>query len=214
MLDETVIIRILHRLQDSLSRQADPSLLTEAVDQQQVGVGLENEAADLHAKHAGDYRQKIKVAFLEIGKLGQRDADWKTLVLVGAIVFGRINEIASVRTAMKSEGAYGKARESLFELIPHLLQTDPFAVEFDGDLAISEETNAWKDCEDEVLNHSGEIYLSEQVRTDVVAQHHDDPLAGYFEVEKIFNLLQRKYYWPNPGNEPDVPVGMRKFTKQ
>lgn len=67
-----------------------------------------------------------EVAFLEIGNLGQRDADWKTLVLGGARVFGRINEIATVRTAMESEGAYGKAGEPLVELTPQLLQTDPF----------------------------------------------------------------------------------------
>lgn len=52
------------------------------------------------------------------------------------------------------------------------------------------------------------------MRTDVVAQHHDDPLAGHFEVEKTLNLLQQKYYWPNPGNNSDASIGMREFTKQ
>lgn len=63
-----------------------------------------------------------------------------------------------------------------------------------------------------MLRYKGKIYLPERMRIDVLARYHDDPLAGHFEVEKTLNLLQRKYYWPNPGSNKDKPTGMRKSS--
>ncbi len=37
--------------------------------------------------------------------------------------------------------------------------------------------------------------MSEIVRTKLISRHHDDSLVGYFGIEKIWELIVRKYYW-------------------
>ena len=38
--------------------------------------------------------------------------------------------------------------------------------------------------------------MPEIIQTQLISSHHDDPLAGYFGIEKIWELVARKYYWP------------------
>ncbi len=53
----------------------------------------------------------------------------------------------------------------------------------------------WEEIK-EVLYHQGLLYVPEIVRTELISRHHDDPLAGYFGIDKIRELIARKYYWP------------------
>ncbi len=34
------------------------------------------------------------------------------------------------------------------------------------------------------------------VRTELISRNHDDPLAGYFGIDKTRELITQKYYWP------------------
>ena len=53
----------------------------------------------------------------------------------------------------------------------------------------------WEDI-DNVLHHQSLPYVSEIIRTALISRHHNDSLAGHFGIEKIQELLSRKYYWP------------------
>ena len=47
-----------------------------------------------------------------------------------------------------------------------------------------------------MLYHQGLSYISEIIRTKFISRHHDDLLAGHFEIKKTQKLVARKYYWP------------------
>ena len=47
-----------------------------------------------------------------------------------------------------------------------------------------------------MLHYQGLPYVSEIIRTELISRHHDNPLAGYFGIQKICKLVARKYYWP------------------
>ena len=51
----------------------------------------------------------------------------------------------------------------------------------------------WKDS-DRILHHPGLPYVPEIIRTELISRHHNDPLASYFGIEKIQELVTRKYY--------------------
>ncbi len=47
-----------------------------------------------------------------------------------------------------------------------------------------------------MLHHQGLPDVQEVVKTEFISKHHDDPLAGYFGIVKIQELMALKYYWP------------------
>ena len=48
----------------------------------------------------------------------------------------------------------------------------------------------------ELLYHKSKIYilLNEVIKNELIKLHHDDVLAEHYKVDKIINLLFRKYY--------------------
>ena len=54
-----------------------------------------------------------------------------------------------------------------------------------------------------VLHHQGLSYVPEIIRMELISRHHDNPLAGYFGIEKTRELLSRKYYWPTLRRDVD-----------
>ena len=50
---------------------------------------------------------------------------------------------------------------------------------------------------DGILHHQGLLFVPEAIRTEIISQHHDNPLAGYFGIDKTRDLVGRKYYWPS-----------------
>ncbi len=53
----------------------------------------------------------------------------------------------------------------------------------------------WEDIK-QVLHYYGLLYVSKVIRSELISRHHDDPLAGHFDIEKTRELIARKYYWP------------------
>ncbi len=51
----------------------------------------------------------------------------------------------------------------------------------------------WEDIE-QVLYYQGLSYVPKVIRLELISRHHDDPLAGYFSIEKTCKLIARKYY--------------------
>ena len=160
----------LHRLQESLRLSSD-----------EPGAGAEAERA-----HVSNVKTDI-VLF--------QNRNWQTLVTGGAYVAGRMKRTAAVKQAMESEKTFDEeAATPLVQLIPKLLLEDPFAIELRKRLATSEEVDeAWAD-EDGVLRHDGKLYVPESLRTDVLKQCHDDPLADHFGTRKTLSLVQRRYF--------------------
>ena len=50
---------------------------------------------------------------------------------------------------------------------------------------------------DRVLHYQGLSFIPEIIQTEIISQHHDNPLAGHFGVNKTRELIGRKYYWPS-----------------
>ncbi len=46
-----------------------------------------------------------------------------------------------------------------------------------------------------MLHYQGLPYVPEVIRIELISRHHDDPLAGHFEIDKTRELIARKYYW-------------------
>lgn len=58
-----------------------------------------------------------------------------------------------------------------------------------------------------MLLHQGLSYISEVIQTQLISRHHNDPLAGHFEIDKIQELITRKYYWPT------LPRNVESYVK-
>ena len=54
----------------------------------------------------------------------------------------------------------------------------------------------WEDVEG-VFQYQGLPYVPEIIRSKVISRHHNDPLAGHFDIDKTRELVGRKYYWPS-----------------
>ena len=50
---------------------------------------------------------------------------------------------------------------------------------------------------DGVLHHQGLLFVPDAIQTELISRYHDDPLAGYFSIDKTKDLVGRKYYWPS-----------------
>ena len=50
---------------------------------------------------------------------------------------------------------------------------------------------------DGILHHQGISFVPENIQTELISCHHDDPLAGHFGIDKTKELIGRKYYWPS-----------------
>ena len=47
-----------------------------------------------------------------------------------------------------------------------------------------------------MLHYQGLSYVPEIIQTELISRNHDDPLAGHFGIDKLHELIARKYHWP------------------
>ena len=47
-----------------------------------------------------------------------------------------------------------------------------------------------------MLHYQGLPYLPEIIKTEIISSYHNDPLVGHFGIEKTWELVVQKYYWP------------------
>ena len=144
--------------------------------------------------------------------------EWKTIVLGSATILRSADEVAAREHIHETETAYGEETTGeITELVRPLLDKDPCAVQVRKELATPGMYNEqWRD-EGGVLWHGKCLYLPPSLREDVIKSNHDNPLAGHFGVERTLELVQRKYYWPNPerGEEnTEQDRGMRAQVKE
>ena len=50
---------------------------------------------------------------------------------------------------------------------------------------------------DRVVRYQRLLFVPKVVQTKIISQYHDNPLAGYFDVDKTKKLIEQKYHWPS-----------------
>ena len=60
-------------------------------------------------------------------------------------------------------------------------------------LRVVELPKRWEDIE-RMLQYGGFSYIPEIIWSELISGHHNNPLAGYFEIDKMQKLIARKYY--------------------
>ena len=53
----------------------------------------------------------------------------------------------------------------------------------------------WENIE-KILQYGGLSYIPEIIQSELISRHHNNPLIGYFGIDKIQELITRKYDWP------------------
>ncbi len=55
-----------------------------------------------------------------------------------------------------------------------------------------------KDSEDieEVLHYESFSYVPKVIHSELISKHHNNLLAGHFDIKKTQELIVKKYYWP------------------
>ena len=49
---------------------------------------------------------------------------------------------------------------------------------------------------DGMLHYQGLFYVPKIIRIELISRYHDNLLVGHFGIEKIYELVAQKYYWP------------------
>ncbi len=53
----------------------------------------------------------------------------------------------------------------------------------------------WEDIK-QVFHYQGLPYVLKVIHSELINRHHDDLIAGHFGIEKTWELIAKKYYWP------------------
>ena len=64
---------------------------------------------------------------------------------------------------------------------------------------------SWEDIEG-LLHHQGLFFVPETIQIELISRHHDKPLAGHFGIEKTWELITRKYYWPTLRHDVEIYI--------
>lgn len=176
--DELIIenTRILHRLQESL---------------------LSNDPVAIRACRALHQSSRSSK-----GNLSPqfRETMLKVIVCGTVVVPSLVKSWAVLRSVLADDGPYTTTGELLPHL-PELLIDDKEACAVRERLA-NADVNAfsgvsgfpWKEVNG-ALFYDNKPYIPLTLRTELMASHHDDPLAGHFGIEKTQELIARKYHW-------------------
>ena len=93
---------------------------------------------------------------------------------------------------LASKGSYKASIDGMKLRFQELQGEDKQTPELKADQPIKD---GWENI-NSVLYHWGLSYIPEIIRIKFINRHHNDPLAGHFGIEKMCELVTRKYYWP------------------
>ena len=178
--DELIVenTQILHRLQESL---------------------LSNDPVAIRACRALTH-QSPRGRKVDYSPLHQ-ETMLKVMVCGTVVVPDLIQLWAAVRSVIASDGPYTTITGELLPRLPEFLKDDKDAQAVRKRLADAN-VNAfsgisgdpWKEVNG-ALFYDNKPYIPLTLRTEIMASHHDDPLAGHFGIEKTQELIARKYHW-------------------
>ena len=111
-----------------------------------------------------------------------------------------VTRVSAQASGLENPSTPDKPETSLSEEIAIYLAGDSVARAVRKGLATSVGSGPsfrpWSEWDNGLLSHNDRIYVPEALRTKIIEQHHDDPMAGHFGVQKTLELLARRYYWP------------------
>ena len=124
--------------------------------------------------------------------------EWKILVLSSATISQSINEMSAKKHIHEHDVAYDdKITDNLVELIRSLLDQNSCAIQVRQKLTTSDMSHSHWQNEKKILWHDDCLYVSSNLRKDVIKTNHDNLFADHFEVKRTLELIRRKYYWFN-----------------
>ena len=112
-------------------------------------------------------------------------------------VFRSIDEMIARKHIQKDETYDVTIFKILFELIRSLLKKNSYAMQMKQKLIIFEMSFQYWHDEKKILWHNKCLYISLNLKKNVIKINHDNILIEYFDVKRILKLIQRKYYWSN-----------------
>ena len=119
----------------------------------------------------------------------------------------------TVRTANVDKKTYKEVVAFVVNLVRPLLLQNAFAEKILKSLTShNNDLKKWFHSS-EVLYFENKLYLPKSLRLSILVRNHNDPLTEHFDIKKIFELLQRKYYWPNP-NKKNASSDMRQLIRE
>ena len=138
---------------------------------------------------------------------------WMTFVVDTVNILVKLIHKYTVRFVLVDE-AYSEVSNSLLNELRRMLLINDYAIEIRSELVIHDVnllTN-WQNSHD-VLYHENKLYLFEIMRMNALNRNHDDSLTEHFDMKKIFELFQRKYYWSNSDRNNDF-FEMRQLVRK
>ena len=81
-----------------------------------------------------------------------------------------------------------------------VLETDSLAKQYRDN-----PSHSWS-WQDDLFLHDNLVYIPDDLRIEFMQMHHDDPLAGHYDVAKTIELLLRNYYFP------DIHMYVKKYV--
>jgi transposase InsO family protein len=116
--------------------------------------------------------------------------------------FGNHSSRLLALESVKNEDVFEMPRPVLLKNIKTAQRGDVLAQKKKADLQVlspdgSVPESSWK-LQDDILYKDGAVYIPNDaaLRSVLLQQHHDDPIAGHFGVARTTELLRRKFYWP------------------
>lgn len=99
-----------------------------------------------------------------------------------------------------SETAYDASSKPIYELIKALQQEDALIKQHKAGKIPGKRTRSagdWTWDSQGLLRYNNKLYVPEKgsIREELLKRHHNDPIAGHFDIDKTFELMSRKYYW-------------------
>ena len=122
---------------------------------------------------------------------------WNTLVIENTVL-SRYTKILVIREQnLCVEKIYRKnLARTLINLIRSLLVENIYANSVQKKLATLNKTTNWTTNHD-IFWYQDRLYISITLRFYIIERNYNDSLANYFNIEKILELISKKYYWSN-----------------
>ena len=111
------------------------------------------------------------------------------VLICGTYVLPQLRQFwQGLQKKLAQEGLYivGSMRLRLYEL----QAKDKHACKLRAEQLVKD----WQNI-DGMLHHQGLPYIPEIIQTEPISRHHNNSLAGHFEIEQARELFFRKYYW-------------------
>ena len=115
------------------------------------------------------------------------------ILICGTTVFPPLNKFwDTLRAELNKKRPYKASIGAMRLRLQELQETDSEAQK----IKAIELQEGWEEV-DGVFHYQRLPYVPKIVCSELISKHHDDSLAGYFGIDKRWELIGRKYYWPS-----------------